>query len=403
MVQGASQVAGRFPDLMHMYKAPPPEISSEHFYETDRSRGFARGFSIQTVGPQPIAWAEHVLANGHWGHALREYLRDYNHWFVLGVLSELLPQPGNRVTLAAETDAHGMPVARMDYSQCDNDRDNVTHAKGVLRQILDAAGAQDQLTIDRYAHLVGGCRMGTSPEASVVDADHRVWGTDNLFVADGSVMPTQGAANPRTHDHGARVAPGGPLVPAVIRARAYRVPTDAPEGDGTLEWDSTSVVVVEAGEGLGYTYADPAVARLVNATLAPVLGGFDLGDVGACWMRMRRALRQAGSGGLAAMAISAVDIALWDRPRPRTGAPGRGRARRVPGSGPRLRLRRLHHLRRPAAPRPTPRLGDRRHPAREDEGRGRPGAGSAPRRRRPRSHRAGRRAVRRRQRRLGTA
>ena len=56
------------------------------------ARGFARGFSIQTVGPLPIGWAEHVLADGHWGQALREYMRDYNHWYTIGCLSELLPQ-----------------------------------------------------------------------------------------------------------------------------------------------------------------------------------------------------------------------------------------------------------------------------------------------------------------------
>jgi choline dehydrogenase-like flavoprotein len=196
MVQGAPQVAGRFADMVHMYKAPPPEISSEDFYETDATRGFRRGFSIQTVGPQPIAWAEHVLADGHWGHPLREYMRDYNHWFVLGVLCELLPRSGNRVTLADEADAHGMPVARLDYTQCGNDRANIAYAKGVLRRVLDAAGAEDQLAIDRYAHLVGGCRMGTDPRSSVIDSDHRAWGVDNLYIADGSVMPTQGAANP---------------------------------------------------------------------------------------------------------------------------------------------------------------------------------------------------------------
>src|SRR3954452_2156371 len=196
MVQGAPQVAGRFPEPLRQYKAPPPEISSEQFYETDESRGFARGFSIQTVGPLPIAWAEHVLADGHWGHALREYMRDYNHWTTLGILSELLPQPGNRVTLAAEKDEHGMPVARFDYSRCANDKANVDYGTRVLERIWEAAGAQDTLTIDRTAHLVGGCRMGTRPEDSVVDADHRVWGVPTLFVADGSVMPTQGAANP---------------------------------------------------------------------------------------------------------------------------------------------------------------------------------------------------------------
>ena len=91
MVQGASQTAARFPQMLRMYKAPPPEISSEQFYETDESRGFARGFSIQTISPLPIGWAEHVLAEGHWGQSLREYMRDYNHWTVLGMLGELLP------------------------------------------------------------------------------------------------------------------------------------------------------------------------------------------------------------------------------------------------------------------------------------------------------------------------
>jgi len=197
MVQGAPQIAGRFPDELRMYKAPPPEISSEHFYETDPTRGFARGFSIQTVGPLPIDWARHVLADGHWGRALREYMRDYNHWYTLGALSELLPLPQNRVTIASDvTDANGIPVARMDYSQCENDRRNIAMAKQTLRDIFDAAGAQDVLAIDRYAHLVGGCRMGSDPERSVVDADHRAWEVPNLFIADGSVMPTQGSANP---------------------------------------------------------------------------------------------------------------------------------------------------------------------------------------------------------------
>jgi len=175
MVQGAPQVAGRFPETLRMYKGPPPEVSSEQFYETDQARGFARGFSIQTVSPLPIGWAEHVLADGHWGKALREYMRDYNHWSTLGALSELLPRAENRVTLADEHDAHHMPIARFDYTQCDNDRANVAYTKATLTRIMEAAGAQDILTIDRYAHLVGGCRMGTSPQDSVIDADHRVW------------------------------------------------------------------------------------------------------------------------------------------------------------------------------------------------------------------------------------
>ncbi len=179
-----------------MYKAPPPEINCEQFYETDPGRGFARGFSIQTVGPLPIGWAEHVLADGHWGQSLREYMRDYNHWYTIGCLSELLPRAENRVTLAEQTDRNGMPVARLDYTQCENDRANIAYAKNKLHEILHAAEAQDILTIDRYAHLVGGCPMSDKPATGVIDRDHRAWGIPNLFVCDGSVMPTQGSANP---------------------------------------------------------------------------------------------------------------------------------------------------------------------------------------------------------------
>jgi choline dehydrogenase-like flavoprotein len=137
-----------------------------------------------------------VSADGHWGHALREYMRDYTHWSTLGLLCELLPQPENRVTLAGERDKHGMPVAHFSYSQCDNDRANIAYGKKILERIWEAAGAQDTLAIDRYAHLVGGCRMGDRPETSVIDRDHRVWRVPNLLICDGSVMPTQGSANP---------------------------------------------------------------------------------------------------------------------------------------------------------------------------------------------------------------
>lgn len=197
MVQGATQTAGRWPEELRMYKAPPPEVSSEQFYETDPDRGFARGFSIQTVSPMPIGWAEHVLADGHWGPALREYMRDYNHWAVVGVLNELLPHANNRVTTVdGETDRYGIPIARMDYHLCGNDRANMDYSREVITNILQAGGAQDILTIERFAHLIGGARMGSDPEKSVVNSDHRSWAVPNLFITDGSVCPTQGSANP---------------------------------------------------------------------------------------------------------------------------------------------------------------------------------------------------------------
>ena len=146
MVQGATQMAARFPELLRMYKAPPPEVSSEQFYETDERRGFARGFSIQTVSPLPIGWAEHVLAEGHWGQALREYMRDYNHWTVLGILAEFMPLPENRVTLAADLDGNGMPVAHF------NTRRSGLRIAAVMDHVVDGPPGTEVLA-ESFPHL----------------------------------------------------------------------------------------------------------------------------------------------------------------------------------------------------------------------------------------------------------
>ena len=69
MVQGAPQTAGRFDAEVRMYKAPPPEVSTEEFYETDPAKDYKRGFAIQTVSPLPITWAEHVGRAGALGPA----------------------------------------------------------------------------------------------------------------------------------------------------------------------------------------------------------------------------------------------------------------------------------------------------------------------------------------------
>ena len=196
MVQGAPVVMGRFPEMLRTYKAPPPEVSTEQFYETDAQRGFKRGFSIQTTGPLPIGFAENILGEGHWGDALREYARDYNHWVSIGGLCELLPHAENRVTLADVKDHNGLPVARYDHTLHQNDKDNIAYAQKFIKGLLEQAGAQDIIATERYAHLIGGNRMGFVPEESVCSSDHKVWGTENLFITDGSACPTQGSANP---------------------------------------------------------------------------------------------------------------------------------------------------------------------------------------------------------------
>jgi L-alanine-DL-glutamate epimerase-like enolase superfamily enzyme len=104
-----------------------------------------------------------------------------------------------------------------------------------------------------------------------------------------------------------------------VAVSAYEIPTDGPggrESDGTLEWSSTTIVIVEveAAEvcGLGYTYADASAAAFVESQLKGVVLGSDPLAVRETWVRMGAQIRNAGRPGLGFMALSAVDAALWD-------------------------------------------------------------------------------------------
>ncbi|NUR21444.1 enolase C-terminal domain-like protein [Frateuria sp.] len=114
---------------------------------------------------------------------------------------------------------------------------------------------------------------------------------------------------------GERPVPAGRRI-ARIEADAYRIPTDAPEADGTIAWDATTLVLaqVSAGghTGLGYTYAHAAAAALIIDPLRDNLLGHDADDIPAAWAKMNRSLRNIGRPGVGLMAIAAVDVALWD-------------------------------------------------------------------------------------------
>jgi L-alanine-DL-glutamate epimerase-like enolase superfamily enzyme len=104
-----------------------------------------------------------------------------------------------------------------------------------------------------------------------------------------------------------------------LRAAAYRIPTDAPEADGTIAWDATTAVVVEANAdgltGLGWTYGPVATQQVVTEILAPALDSAspsDPEDLPGQWLAMARALRNAGRPGIGSLALSAVDCALWN-------------------------------------------------------------------------------------------
>ncbi len=101
-----------------------------------------------------------------------------------------------------------------------------------------------------------------------------------------------------------------------ISVRAFSVPTDYPEADGTLEWDSTTMILVEIKAaccvGIGYTYADASAVRLIETLFAPAIHGADPFDIASCWQALTNAARNNGDSGICRMAIAAVDSALWD-------------------------------------------------------------------------------------------
>jgi L-alanine-DL-glutamate epimerase-like enolase superfamily enzyme len=101
-----------------------------------------------------------------------------------------------------------------------------------------------------------------------------------------------------------------------LTATAYTIPTEQPESDGTFAWHDTTIVIVEVRAGgrigLGFSYADRAAAAVAERDLQRVLVGRDPFDIPAAWSAMVGAVRNVGRQGIAATAISAVDVALWD-------------------------------------------------------------------------------------------
>ncbi len=102
-----------------------------------------------------------------------------------------------------------------------------------------------------------------------------------------------------------------------VDAAAYTIPTELPEADGTLAWNKTTVVVVDITtrdgvRGVGFAYGHTAMVDVITQTLIPEIIGHDVRDTGRAWSAMVAAIRNLGRPGIASMAISAVDLALWD-------------------------------------------------------------------------------------------
>lgn len=201
-----AMITGVFDEPLEGYKGPTGCcIMSQEFYETDRARGFVRGYSFEILrgfGPVTTAlWgmgAGRVLPGpGH--HA--SYAQLFDRIAGIAAICEDLPEPANCVTLDPElVDSDGIPAPKITYRLSDNSRAMLAHSVARASEVLTAAGAREIVAESPLSlagwHLMGTCRMGTDPETSVVNPWGRSHDVRNLFIVDGSIFVTAGAVNP---------------------------------------------------------------------------------------------------------------------------------------------------------------------------------------------------------------
>jgi choline dehydrogenase-like flavoprotein len=199
------QVAGYVEEILDGHRGPMTSMWSKQFYETDPSRDFVRGYTLQFArGTAPVNEAVASVAGRRlpWGRDHhRVYRQLYSHRLQIGIACEDLPEEHNRVTLdPVLKDSHGIPAPRIDYQISENTRRMMEHGIARATDILAAAGATNISTsrtaLNSPGHLLGTARMGNDPERSVVNSWGRSHDVKNLFIVDGSIWVTSGGVNP---------------------------------------------------------------------------------------------------------------------------------------------------------------------------------------------------------------
>ncbi len=197
MAHSSNDVYGKFPMEIRLYKGTPVLATTQDFYETDRNRGFARGYTLHAHGSRPVEMAKGIAkAAKLWGPRLRKTMLDYNFYGRVTLVGEVLPNPANRVTLSEEKDEYGMAIPNVIFSYGDNDKRLIAHAVAKMESIIRAAGGTPEFVTDDTAHLMGGCRMGSDPDTSVTNAFGQTHDIPNLFVCSASLFVTSGGGNP---------------------------------------------------------------------------------------------------------------------------------------------------------------------------------------------------------------
>ncbi|MBL8384254.1 MAG: GMC family oxidoreductase [Burkholderiales bacterium] len=206
MLHPYASVMGTFPERLDGQFGPAGCcIWSQEFYETDRARGFVRGYTMEIIrGRGALTTAMNGLASGQipWGPGFHEaFGRLFAHSAGMVAILEDLPEAHNRVTLdPVLKDGDGIPAPAIHYTLSENSRRMLDHAVARATEVLRAAGATEVHAEAPWRaagwHNMGTARMGSDPARSVVDARGRAHDVKNLFIIDGSIFVTSGGVNP---------------------------------------------------------------------------------------------------------------------------------------------------------------------------------------------------------------
>ena len=131
MVQANQAVWGVMEREMRWYKGPPSLAITEHWNYKDDGKDFFGGYAYMSQGPLPVVWARPGRRPRPLGRGAEREMENYNHQVGLKIVGEMLPQERNRVTLADEKDQYGLPIARVTYSWCDNDKRLIAPCVGI--------------------------------------------------------------------------------------------------------------------------------------------------------------------------------------------------------------------------------------------------------------------------------
>ncbi len=210
MTHPGLQLWANFEEATRPFKGIPGALISEETHRPNQFESmkqfgevdFAGGYLLQSIGVMPVTYAVQRArgvreqGGGIWGEELREDIRRYNHVAGINVLGEGLPYDGNRMELSSETDVRGLPKPRVYHSAGDNERKLIAHSDRVMRAIFEAAGARDIWSLNRFAHIMGTCRMSSQSHDGVVNSEGRAWEVPNLWISDNSTFPSSLSCNP---------------------------------------------------------------------------------------------------------------------------------------------------------------------------------------------------------------